>query len=71
MRNNVRLFRERLNWPQAKLSSLAQVDRSTVCLIERHNYEPSYKTKRKIAHALGATVAAIWPEFTEGSYDGK
>jgi DNA-binding XRE family transcriptional regulator len=69
LQNKVRLFRERYGWPQAKLSSLAEVDRSLISIIEHHNYQPSDRIKRKIAAALGVTVAEVWPEVEGGNYE--
>jgi DNA-binding XRE family transcriptional regulator len=67
--NNVRIFREKYGWPQAKLAVLAEVDRSLISHIELYGYQPSDRIKRKIAQALGVTVADVWSDPMEGNHD--
>jgi DNA-binding XRE family transcriptional regulator len=44
------------------LAALARVSPTTLCAMERWNYQPSVPVRQRIAMALCVTVADIWPD---------
>jgi transcriptional regulator with XRE-family HTH domain len=57
----IELARRDRGWRQADLATEAGVSRHTVAIAER-GYRPSEKSRRKIAAALGSSVAELWIE---------
>jgi len=61
MENRLRELRLQRGLALWGLTARSGVAASTLSAIERHGYEPSARTRARIATALGAAVEEIWP----------
>lgn len=64
--NRVRLLRQERGIPsQMALAVEAGVSLSLISMIEAHDYVPIPECREKIANALDAPVAEVWPEIPQ------
>lgn len=61
--NRLRELREARGLAGWGVATAARVSPSLVSAIERWNYLPKERTRRKIADALGVTERDIWPNL--------
>ncbi len=61
MSNALREFRERQGWTQDETAGLAGLSKAYLSRLERDKREPSPAMKVRIARALGASVAELFP----------
>jgi transcriptional regulator with XRE-family HTH domain len=55
----VRISRERLDWSQADLARQSRIDRAYVSRIETGSADPGLRVQRRLAEALGITLAEL------------
>ncbi len=61
----VRIFRERRGWTQAQLGKEAQVDAGYVSRIETGSVDPGLQVQRRLADALGVSMAELMQQAEE------
>ena len=61
--NKCLAVRNRRGFSQQKLAVLAGVSPATIVAIEKYGYVPGPWVRRKLARALRASEAGIWPEL--------
>lgn len=62
MKNQVREFRNQMNWTQSDLAERLDVSRQTIHAIEREKYDPSLPLAFRIARLFGVSVEEVFQE---------
>lgn len=63
--NNMRGVRLSRSMAQQELAVKAGMNPSSLTAIEKYNYCPTPKTRKKIAEVLGVAEQELWPKPTE------
>ncbi|WP_115715187.1 helix-turn-helix transcriptional regulator [Amedibacterium intestinale] len=69
LRNNVKIYRVRLDINQQQLGTLVEVSRQTISLIERGDYNPSITLALKLAKVFDCKVEDLF--YLEGEDNEK
>lgn len=62
MKNQVREFRNQMNWTQSDLAERLDVSRQTIHAIERQKYDPSLPLAFRIARLFGVSVEEVFQD---------
>ena len=73
MTNQLKKWREKLNYSQMELSVAAKISHATVVSIEKYGYLPGPYVRFKIAKTMNLSESVIWPgtEVQEVAVDGN
>jgi DNA-binding XRE family transcriptional regulator len=61
VRNRLREIRQQRQLAIYGLSVLSGASPTTICAVEKWDYQPRLEVRRRLANALGVDVIDIWP----------